>query len=90
VVDPDPSPGRERRRIAYIGRSRAAPTAKDPIAWSQFFSGASAQNCISNSICKLLNLVKCVENHIKFRKMQTQLCWINCEEYYNFCCTHIV
>jgi hypothetical protein len=75
VVDPNPSPGRERRRFAGIGRSRAAPTAKGHIASPHFFPGASTQNCISNSICKLLNLVKCVENRRKFRKMKTQFFW---------------
>jgi hypothetical protein len=32
LVEPSRLPRRERRRLAGIGRSRAAPTAKDPIA----------------------------------------------------------
>jgi hypothetical protein len=32
LVEPHRLPGRERHRLAGIGRSRAAPTAKDPIA----------------------------------------------------------
>jgi hypothetical protein len=39
AVHPDPSPGRERRPFAGVGRSRAAPTAQGPIAWSQVFPG---------------------------------------------------
>jgi hypothetical protein len=43
-----------------------------------------------NSVYKLLKLVKCVENHRKFRKLQNQFFWICCEEYYNFCYSHMV
>jgi hypothetical protein len=87
VVDPDPSPGRERHRILA---SLPPLGSKDPISWPQIFPGASAQNCIFNSIPHLLKLVKCVENRRNFRKMQTLFCWIRCEVYYNFCYTHIV
>jgi hypothetical protein len=90
VVDPEPSPGRERRRSRRNSSEPAALWSRDPIAWSQFFRGASVQNCNFNSIPNLLKLVKCVENRRKFRKMQTQFCWIRCEEYYNSCYTHIV
>jgi hypothetical protein len=94
VVSPRPS-------STHPGPSPASPSLEfrpeppaampeDHIASPQFFSGALALNCISNNICKFLNVVKCVKNHTKFRKMQTQFCWISGENYYNFCYTHIV
>jgi hypothetical protein len=43
VVEPDPFPGRECRRLAGIGWSRAAPTAKGRIASPQIFPGCSVQ-----------------------------------------------
>jgi hypothetical protein len=56
----------------------------------QKLPGASAQNCNFNSVPIFLKLVKCVENHRKFRKMQTQFCWMPGKNYYNFCYTHMV
>jgi hypothetical protein len=38
------------------------------------------QKWISNSIVVLQNLVNCVENRKKFRKMQTQFCWLRREK----------
>jgi hypothetical protein len=52
---------------------------EDHIASPQFFQGALAQKCFSNSICKLLKLVNSVENRRKIKKMQTQFCWFRCE-----------
>jgi hypothetical protein len=72
--------------LAGILAGAAGSHARGP----QFFLGALAQNCISNSICKLLNLVNFVENRRKSIKMQTQFCWIRSEEYCNFCYTHLV
>jgi hypothetical protein len=39
LVEPSRLPGRERRRLAGIGRSRAAPTAKDPIEGYEILAG---------------------------------------------------
>jgi hypothetical protein len=44
MVEPDPFPGREYRRLAGIGRSRAAPTTKGRIASPQIFLGCSVQS----------------------------------------------
>jgi hypothetical protein len=41
---------------------------EDHIASPQFFQGALAQKCFSNSICKLLKLVNSVENRRKIKK----------------------
>jgi hypothetical protein len=71
VVDPDPSPGWERRRTRRIPVSPPPLGSRDPIAWHQIFPGASAQKFIFNSIPHFLKLVKCIENRKKFRKMQT-------------------
>jgi hypothetical protein len=87
---PNPPPIGSTAGAAGIPASPPPLGSRDPIAWSQFFPGASTQNCIFNSIPNLLKLVKCVENRRKFRKIQTQFSWILCEEYYNFCYTHIV
>jgi hypothetical protein len=46
--------------------------------------GALVQSCNFNSICDLLNPVNFIDNHRKFRKMQTQFCWIPGETCYNF------
>jgi hypothetical protein len=51
----------------------------------QKVSGALAKSCNFNSISDLLNLVNCIENSRKIRKMQTQFCGFRCEIYYNFC-----
>jgi hypothetical protein len=37
-------PGRESRRLAGIGRSHAAPTAKDPIAGFEILAGCFVWN----------------------------------------------
>jgi hypothetical protein len=47
--------------------------------------GTLVKSCIFNSSCVLQNLVKCIENRRKFRKMQTQFFWIAGEKYYHFC-----
>jgi hypothetical protein len=44
VVDPDPSPGRERRRSRRIPANRAAPTAKGGIARGRVFLGRFVQS----------------------------------------------
>jgi hypothetical protein len=54
----------------------------------QKLPGASAQNCNFNSVADLQKLVKCVENRIKFRKMQNQFCRIHGGKHYNFCYSH--
>jgi hypothetical protein len=43
MVEPDPFPGRERRRSHRIPASRAAPTAKGGIAKGRIFLGCLAQ-----------------------------------------------
>jgi hypothetical protein len=90
VVDPNPPPAGSAAGAAGIPVSPPPLGSRDPITWPQIFPGASAQNCIFNSIPHFLKLVKCVENRRKFRKMQTQFFWIRCEEYYNFCYTRMV
>jgi hypothetical protein len=54
------------------------------------FPGASVQtgSLIVNYLVQ--KLVKCVGIRRKFGKFRNQFCWIRCEEYYNFCYTHLV
>jgi hypothetical protein len=47
--------------------------------------GTPVKNRIFNSVAKMLKLRKCVENHRKIGKMQTQFSWIHSEKDYNVC-----
>jgi hypothetical protein len=89
VVVPHRFPDQERGRLAGIRPAPPPPMAEGHIASPHVFPVASAQSYIFNSILHLLKLVKCVEIRRKFRKMQTQFCWIRCAKYYNFCYTQI-
>jgi hypothetical protein len=89
VVVPHRFPDRERSRLTGIRSAPPLPMAEGHIASPHFIPVASPQSYIFNSILHLLKLVKCVEIRRKFRKMQTQFCWICCAKYYNFCYTHI-
>jgi hypothetical protein len=84
LVEPNRLPGRECRRLAGIGRSRAAPTAKGGIASPQVFPGSFVR---SKGRC--VTLLNCVENRRKFKNLQNQFFWIRCDEYYNFCYSYM-
>jgi hypothetical protein len=83
---PGRSPRRSRRNLA----SRATGHGQGPHCLAPIRSRGLSAKCISNSVCKLLKLVKFVENRRKFRKVQTQFFWIRGEDYYIFCYTHMV
>jgi hypothetical protein len=52
---------------------------------NQKFLGTLVKSSFLNSTCVWLKLVKCIENHRKFRKIQTQFCSTPGEKPYNFC-----
>jgi hypothetical protein len=90
ALDPEPLPGRERRRSRRISGEPAVPWVEGPnCVVLNLFSRALARSYIFNSMLHLQKLVKCVENRRKFRKMPNKFCWIRCGKYYNFCYTHI-
>jgi hypothetical protein len=65
--------------VAGIWPPAPPAMAKGHIAWPQFFSGTSAQNCNFNSKFNLLILVNSIENSKKNQKMQNQFFWIRCK-----------
>jgi hypothetical protein len=92
---PPPSPHRPRPppRRRFAPGDPIASSLFFPGSWVQSkdlslrnlkLSGAGLQKWISNSKAILLNLVNCVENRRKIRKIQTQFWWIRCEKSYNF------
>jgi hypothetical protein len=95
----DPAVGARRNFTTRAGRRpenhierpqfflRANPQSKGIFVRSRTFPGTPVQKWISNSIAILQNLVNCVENRRKFRKMQAQFCWVRFERSYNFCYT---
>jgi hypothetical protein len=52
-------------------------------SWGPIYEiwGPVRKSVSSRSRVKMLNLVKCIENCRKFRKMQTQFCWTPCEKH---------
>jgi hypothetical protein len=47
--------------------------------------GTLVKISVLNSKAVWMKLIKCIENHRKIGKMQTQFCWIHSEKPYNFC-----
>jgi hypothetical protein len=81
-----PVPGDDIARfVIFLG---SFVQSKGMVVNLQKLPGASAQNCNFNSVAELQKLVKFVQILGKFRKLQNQICWIRCEECYNFCYSH--
>jgi hypothetical protein len=53
--------------------------------------GTCLQRKLSRFLYQLVQRIrKYLKNCRKFRKLQNQFCWILCDEYYNFCYSHMV
>jgi hypothetical protein len=70
--------------VAQFRRALPAGPPRGDIANLEIFPGSDSQKVTQIVKADSLNLVNCVENHRKFRKMQGQFCWIRGELFYNF------
>jgi hypothetical protein len=90
-------PGRQRRRFAGVGRTRAAIPGQGPHCYDfslrrVFY--ANSRTWLLESLSKFYykwvqSLRKILENCRKFRKMPNQFCWVQREKSHNFCYSHM-
>jgi hypothetical protein len=90
VFVPHRLPSRECGRLTGIRPAPPPPTAEGPNCIALFLCRGPGANVLFFRVSILQELVKCVENRRKFRKMQNQFCWVLCDEYYNFCYSYMV